>query len=259
MEMIKVSDSGSIRCIELNNNETKNSLDLTMARELLETILEANSQQDCKVILFQSAGRAHFSKGPDIQQLIELKNRDDGEGQLDEVISLYNRFIMEIYQSPKITIAAIHGYAYGGGLNIMLACDYRLTVNNAKFIESFLSMGVTPDLSASYFLPKLIGMTKTIQLLFTGTMFTGIEAKEWGIFQESFSKRNEMMERARELADQFSVYPSDVIKHTKRLLRLSYHHSLEEQLNMERELVVEAFKQPTIENQLKNVHLKKLM
>ena len=72
---------------------------------------------------------------------------------------------MEIYQSPKITVAAVHGFAYGGGLNIMLACDYRLTVHNAKFIENFLYMGVTPDLSSSYFLTRLIGITKTTELI----------------------------------------------------------------------------------------------
>ncbi|MGG3891733.1 enoyl-CoA hydratase/isomerase family protein [Metabacillus fastidiosus] len=254
MEIVKVRDEGSIRYLELNDGIKKNSLDLEMAQSLLKAIKLADEKADCKVIVFSSTGRAHFSKGPDLDQLINLAEKNNEQAKLDQVVSILNQVILEIYQTSKITIAAIHGYAYGGGLNIMLACDYRLTVNNAKFIESFLYMGVTPDLSASYFLPRLIGMPKTLEILLTGRLFTGQEAAEWGIFQESFSKRSEMMERVKQLGEQFNTLYLENISKMKELLRVTYFQSLEQQLELEKQLLLEAFQHPAIKSSLMNVH-----
>ena len=259
MEMIRRTDNGSIRYLELNNHNSKNSLDLEMAKQLLEAVIEANNKPDCNVMIFSSTGRAHFSKGPDINQLMLLTEQENGVELLDDVISILNQIIIEIYESPKLTIAAIHGYAYGGGLNIMLACDYRLTTDHAKFIESFLSMGVTPDLSSSYFLPKLIGMTRTTELLFTGRMFTGAEATQWGMFHESYPKRVEMSERAKQLGEQFEHIPLDILSNTKMLLRESLSNSLEEQLTLEKQFIVKAFNDPKIKTNLMTVNNKKLL
>ena len=259
MKLVTVRDEGTIRYLELNNVATKNSLDLTMAEHLLHAIVEANLNSECKVIVFCSTGRAHFSSGPDLEQLITLTEHDNGQNLLDHVVTVLNRIIIEIYQSPKITMAAVHGFAYGGGLNIMLPCDFRLTVHNAKFIENFLYMGVTPDLSSSYFLPRLIGISKTTELLLTGRLFTGQEATEWGLFQESFAKRSEMMERVEQLGKQFDSLELEVVAKMKELLRVSHSHSLQEQIEIEQQSLLKAFQHPDIKSNLLRVYNKKLL
>lgn len=253
MSNVQVHIKDGIRYIELNNQQTKNSLDLQMATDLFQAVRYANEDPDCKAIVFLSSARAFFSSGPALEGLIELSTRQDGPGLLDSVVEKLNKIILEIYESPKLTIAGIHGYAYGGGLNIMLACDYRIAEEKTKFIENFHYMGFTPDLSASYFLPRYIGLSRTMELLLTGRLFTAKEVADWGLFHEVVEKRSVMLERIDQLCLQILQGEGRNLPRMKELLRSSFYSTLEEHLDKEKRYLTDCFKYPEITERLKNV------
>lgn len=253
MSFIQVNIKEGIRYIELNNPQTKNSLDLQMATDLLNAVQQANEDPECKAIVFLSTARAFFSSGPAIQGLIELSTQQDGAALLDGVVEMINKVIIAIYESPKLTVAGIHGYAYGGGLNIMLACDYRIAEEKTKIIENFHYMGFTPDLSASYFLPRYIGLSRTMELLLTGRLFTAKEVADWGLFHEVVEKRSAMLERIDQLTRQILQGEGRNLPRMKELLRSSFYSTLEEHLDKEKRYLTDCFKYPEITERLKNV------
>lgn len=253
MSVIEVRVEGSIHYIAFNDPDTKNALNMETAVALYEAVTHANEDDNCQVIVFLSNARAFFSSGPSLESLIELSTLPDGALLLGEVVEQLNQIILAIYNSPKLTIAGIHGYAYGGGLNLMLACDYRIAESRSKFIENFHSMGFTPDLSASYFLPRYIGLSRTMELLLTGRLFTADEAAGWGLFHEVVEKRSAMLTRIDEFCQQVIMGEMRNLPRMKELLRDSYYSTLSEHLEKERMYLQDCLRFPEITNRLKQV------
>ncbi|PWK07431.1 enoyl-CoA hydratase/isomerase family protein [Tumebacillus permanentifrigoris] len=251
MSLVNIRNAGAVRYVELDDQEKKNALDPLMADALLAAMEQVHADPECKIIVFTSTGRNYFSIGPDLEGMIELASREDGVQDLERVAAKLNAFIMAIHTSPKITIAALHGYAFGGGLNVFLACDYRIAEAKTKFIEKFYYMGITPDLSSSYFLPRLIGQTRTKDLLLTGRMFTAREAADWGLFQEVIDKRSEMMARVEALCNQFLTGGTDTIVGMKALLNRD--DGLAEHLELEKTWLCERFRDPSVRERLMNI------
>ncbi|PEW83760.1 enoyl-CoA hydratase [Bacillus cereus] len=238
--------------IYLDSKETKNSLDFAFATELLEEIRSANHNPDIKTIVFLSQHRSFFSSGPSLPGLLEI-GETKNHSELQKMLDLLNEVIKEIYYSPKVTIVGFNGYAYGGGLNIFLGCDYRIAVERAKFIENFHNMGVTADLSSSYFLPRLIGMTKTYSIILSGDLFTAAEVKDWGLFNQVFPSTKEMKSHIEEFCKKIHSQDFSAIQRTKMLLKHSLQNTLEDQLCMENEALQNSFKSDEVINRLKTI------
>lgn len=253
MSRVEIRKEGPVFHIALNHPETKNGLDLPMAEALLSAVTEADTDPACRMMVFSSNGRAYFSSGPDLNGLIACAQDADGANQLDTIITCLNRIILTIDASSKVSIAAIHGYAYGGGLNIMLPCDLRIAEAKTKFIENFYYMGVTPDLGSSYYLPRLIGWARTKELLLTGRLFTAQEAAEWGLFTEVVEKRSEMMKRVDALCEQVLSGDGETLAGMKTLLARSAHASLEEHLEQEKSLLIHHLLKPSTTKRLKAI------
>ncbi|TMN20876.1 enoyl-CoA hydratase/isomerase family protein [Lentibacillus cibarius] len=259
MSIVDVRSKDMVRYVELNYPDKKNGFDLRMSQELLDAVHQVNADPHCKIIVFSSTARAYFSSGPNPSDLVEIANQKNGLNLLDEIVSNLNEIISEIYHSTKITIASIHGYAYGGGLNIMLPCDYRIAVERTKLIENFHYMGMTPDLSASYFLPRLIGYSKTMELILTGRMFSAKEAWEWGLFQEVTKTKKEMKERVEQLCEQILSGDMETVARMKQLLKHSNLSTFNEQINFEKTALMDCFQNPRVQEYLSQVTKKSLV
>lgn len=253
MSLVEIRKEGSVFHIELNYPEKKNGLDFSMAEALLAAVTQAERDPACRIMVFSSKGRAYFSAGPDLEGLIECAKSKEGARMLDEIISRLNRLILMINGSAKVTIAAIHGYAYGGGFNIMLPCDFRFAEAKTKFIENFYYMGVTPDLGSSYFLPRLIGWTRTKELLLTGRLFTAREAEEWGLFTEVVEKRAEMMKRVETLCERVLSGDAETLPGMKELFSRSFHTELAEHLDREKTLLIDSLLKPSTVHRLEKI------
>ncbi|MCM3651761.1 enoyl-CoA hydratase/isomerase family protein [Metabacillus litoralis] len=247
-----LNDDTATAYIYLDSKETKNSLDVALATSLLEEVKKANNSSSIKTIVFLSEHRAFFSSGPSLPGLLEIAENQNDE-ELKNIVENLNELITQIYYSPKITIVGFNGYAYGGGLNVFLGCDYRVAVERTKFIENFHKMGVTSDLSSSYFLPRLIGMTRTMSIILSGDLFTAWDAKDWGLFNEVFSTNKEMKSHIETFCEKINEDDFTAIQMTKQLVKQSFQNGLEKQLEIESKALRDSFKNKEVVKRLRSI------
>ncbi|UTR12262.1 enoyl-CoA hydratase-related protein [Evansella sp. LMS18] len=167
----------NIATIKMNRPHVKNALNLAMHEELYDAFQEARQDNEVKVIILTGAEGA-FSSGADLKSfpIEDMEKFDHGE-YLEKT---YNSLVLLIDEIEKPVIAYINGIAVGAGLSLALACDFRFAESEAKFGLSFLQIGLTPDAGASYFLPRLVGLGKAMEIAL-GETFTAEEAYKTGL------------------------------------------------------------------------------
>ena len=172
--------SDNIATITLNRPEKLNALNVNSVRELREVINEISGDNDIRVVILTGAGRG-FCAGA------ELSPRLLGRATLTRVqdlMSNVSNMVLGLRNLPKPIIAAVNGVATGGGANLALACDIIIASEKARFGQVFINIGLHPDSGGTYFLPRLVGPAKACELMFTGKMIDGAEAKSIGMINE---------------------------------------------------------------------------
>ncbi|MFA9556438.1 enoyl-CoA hydratase/isomerase family protein [Evansella sp. AB-rgal1] len=166
-----------VATIRMNRPSVKNAINLEMHEELYAAFKMAKSDHDVQVIVLTGAGDA-FSSGADIKSipLDDLEQFDHGS-YLEKT---YNSLILLIDQIEKPVVAYINGIAVGAGLSLALACDFRIADEQSAFALSFLQIGLIPDAGASYYLPRLVGLGKALELSL-GKKISAKEAVEIGL------------------------------------------------------------------------------
>ncbi len=192
---------GSIALITLNRPASRNALNRRLAEELLE-LLRRCAGEEVRAVLITGAGKA-FSAGGD---LLELWGGIEGEGEdLDVILQeTYHPPILRLIGLPKPVIAAVNGPAVGAGCDLALACDLRLASEEARFGEVFSRVGLAPDCGGSYLLPRLVGVGKALELIFTGEIIDAAEALRIGLVNRvvpAAKLMEESLEVARALAE----------------------------------------------------------
>lgn len=139
---------------------------------------------------------------------------------------------------PKPIIAAVNGVAAGAGFNLALACDVRIAAKTAKFSQAFIRIGLIPDFGGTFFLPRIVGWAKAMELMMTGELLDAEQAKNLGLVN-LIVDNEELLTTAGFFAKQASELPTSAIGRLKQLLDSSYHASLSEQLEMEAQLQME--------------------
>jgi len=172
--------SNNVATITLNRPEKLNAINVTAARELREVIDEISGDHDVRVVILTGAGRG-FCAGA------ELSPRLLGRATITRVrdhMSNVSNMVLGLRNLPKPIIAAVNGVAAGGGTNLALACDIVIASEKARFGQVFINIGLHPDAGGTYFLPRLVGPAKACELMFTGKMIDGAEAKSIGMINE---------------------------------------------------------------------------
>ncbi|KHF38783.1 enoyl-CoA hydratase/isomerase family protein [Halalkalibacter okhensis] len=207
--------------ITLHRPEVKNALSKEMLDEMFLCFLKANDDKEVKVIVLEGSGDA-FSAGADIKSIpLEDMQAFDYGTYLDET---YNRLIRQIVSTPKPVVAYVNGLAVGAGLSIALACDYRVASANATFGLGFLKIGLVPDAGASYFLPRLVGLSKSMEFAL-GQMVSADEALQMNLITQ--------MEQLDPLVSQLRNVPPTAYQLMKKNFLHGLDHHLEDVLQME--------------------------
>lgn len=249
---IQTRKEGSRIYLSLDYPEKKNGLDLLMATSLLEKVIYANQDPMIHCIVFESKHRAFFSSGPRPQDLLQCMG-DEGIQNLEEILKVLNQCVLEIFTSPKVTIALINGYAYGGGFNIMLACDRRISLSRAKFLENFHQMGISPDLGASYLIPRLIGTENTFYMFINGGILTAKEAYNLGLVDEIADNKQQLYEKLDQFAQKVTEGYLPAITATKKLLKERSALELAAQMEKESQYLLDLFKQEEVKQRIKGL------
>jgi 2-(1,2-epoxy-1,2-dihydrophenyl)acetyl-CoA isomerase len=171
---------GSVGWIVLNRPERLNALDERLRDDLRAAVREAVSDPGTRVIVVTGAGRA-FCAGADITYLRELNERGD-VATLERLVDAGREIVTAIRESPKPVLAAVNGPAAGGGANLALACDLRIASVDASIGQTFVRIGLQPDWGGTYFLPRIVGTSRALELMWSGRMVKADEALALGLF-----------------------------------------------------------------------------
>lgn len=227
-----------IALLYLNRPEVLNALNETMKNELIHALKETEEDDDVRVMVLSGRGRG-FCAGADLHRFIEFQQRDKDHKKKERFGSI--DFPKAFIQYPKPLIAAINGPAYGFGFTVTLTCDIRLASKRAKFSCAFVRIGVTPEFCSTFFLPRLIGYGKAAELIFTARTFDAHEALEIGAVNQIFP-HHQLISEAKKMARQIASMPLPAIQKSKELLRHSMQSTLDQVIEHEAAVFLDAMK-----------------
>ncbi len=230
-ETIQYEKSNGIGVITLNRSDVLNAVNERMGKELLDALRNADRDDEVRCLIITGNGRA-FCAGEDIQDLRGQYERGENPKLGERLLHKYNPIIRRIRQMQKPVIAAVNGVAAGAGAGIAYSCDIRIASDNAKFIQAFIRVGLAPDSGTSFFLPRLVGFAKALELALTGDELTSKDAERLGLVSEVVALE-QLMTSARELAIRLAQGPTRAIGLTKRALNKSISSDLETVLEYE--------------------------
>ncbi|MBT5154677.1 MAG: enoyl-CoA hydratase/isomerase family protein [Gammaproteobacteria bacterium] len=220
-----------VATLTLNRPETLNALTPSM-RQSFEAALElAETDDSVRVIVITGAGKG-FCSGGDVKAMNEARKSGKASVLDDKIDPIRDRIVLALRDSTKPIIAAVNGAAAGAGMNIALACDIRIASDTAKFGETFAKRGLHPDWGGTYFLPRIVGMAKACELIWSGKMIQAREALELGIVSQ-LETPEALMTATLEMANSFAAGPPIAIRMAKRAMYRSMDSTLREALEFE--------------------------
>jgi 2-(1,2-epoxy-1,2-dihydrophenyl)acetyl-CoA isomerase len=239
-ETIQWEMRGSICLLTLNRPDRLNALTVQVAKEFNAAVSEA-LERGARVIVLTGSGRA-FCAGGDLREMQEIAGREGRvEAFFDEPLRILNESILLIRQTPVPFIAAVNGVASGGGCNLALACDLVIAAESAKFNQAFVKIGLVPDCGGTFMLPRLIGLKRATELMFTGDLITAARAAEMGMIN-SVTTDGELMSQVMAMAEKLAQAPTAAIGQIKKLLEASAVNDYGSQLDNERQAQIESGK-----------------
>src|SRR6266404_2833855 len=180
-ETLLVETAGAVCTVTLNRPDSLNSLNNTMTAELAKVVQELRRDPQVRCVVLTGTGRA-FSSGQDLGELkIKYSNPERALDLAEELRRRYNPIITGLRDLEKPVLAAVNGVAAGAGLSLALACDLRIASEKASFIEAFVNVGLVPDSAATFFLPRLVGLGKALEMCFTGEKVSAADALSFGL------------------------------------------------------------------------------
>lgn len=194
---ILVREEESIGFIIINRPELRNALNLDTLLEVEKALDVLRENENIRVIIFTGAGEKSFAAGADINQ---LSKRTMIDALKPNMTATYRK--IEDYEKP--TIAAINGYALGGGLELALACDIRIASLNAKVGLPEVGLGIMPGAGGTQRLSRIIGKGKAMELILTGDVITSAEAERLNIISKAVPQE-ELIDTAKEYARKLSL------------------------------------------------------
>ena len=188
MSNLKIDQSNRILTITLSRPEALNALNVAILDELEVTIKDALSNKAIGGIIITGDGEKAFVAGADIKEIASL-NKDQALKQVRKVQGLFKM----IEDSPKPVIAAVNGFALGGGCELAMSCHVRIATENAKFGQPEVNLGLIPGYGGTQRLTQLVGRGKALELLMTADMISAQDAKVIGLVNHVVSTREELM------------------------------------------------------------------
>ncbi|MBI0177824.1 2-(1,2-epoxy-1,2-dihydrophenyl)acetyl-CoA isomerase PaaG [Bartonella apis] len=226
---ILVKNHQSWHEIILNRPEKLNAFTDDMHRALVKA-LDAAAGEDCRAVLLSASGRG-FCAGQDLNMRVSEGGPHDLGATIEE---FYNPLIRRLRRLQKPVICAVNGVAAGAGANIALSCDIVLAAKSARFIQAFARIGLIPDSGGTFFLPRLIGDARARALIMTGEAVSAQQAHDWGMIWKVYDDKD-LHDEAVKLAKWFAAQPTQGLALAKEALNYSSSHSLDEQLDFERD------------------------
>jgi 2-(1,2-epoxy-1,2-dihydrophenyl)acetyl-CoA isomerase len=222
----------AVATLQLNRPRALNALDEATIEEAREALEHATADSEVKVLLLTGSGRA-FCFGADVS-MFQKSHDQDGPPFLEILLAKAQDLIRLLFELPKPTIAVLNGFASGLGLDLALACDLRIAAERVKLSEAFVSMGLVPDGGGTFLLPRLVGLARAAELIFTGVALGASEAERIGLVNQVVPI-SELENTAQNLAQKLARGPALAISLAKQALKKNLWGDLREALKVEAE------------------------
>jgi enoyl-CoA hydratase len=210
---VKFAIQGAIARITLDRPEKLNALDPEMLAALEDAVSQAEQSREVRVIILEAAGEKAFCVGADILAWAALSPLD----MWSEWVRRGHRVFDRLERAKQPVICAIQGFAYGGGLELALACDIRIITDLARFAMPEVKLGTVPGWGGTDRLPKLIGSARAKQMIFTGEPIAAEVAERWGLANEVVSAAS-LGDRVTGLAEKIAGNAPVAVQTAKQLI-----------------------------------------
>jgi 2-(1,2-epoxy-1,2-dihydrophenyl)acetyl-CoA isomerase len=225
-----------VATITLNRPEAYNALNLTLGRELFQAVLEADEDPAVRCIVVTGAGKA-FCAGGDVK---DFADNPDRIGILIKELTTYlHGAVSRLARTMKPVVMAVNGIAAGGGMSFALSGDLVVAAESAKFTMAYSRIAASPDGSSSYFLPRLIGLRRALELHYTNRVLSAREALEWGMINRVHPDA-EFPGAVSRLAGELAQGPTLAFGRAKWLFHQSTYESLETQMELESQAIAQS-------------------
>ncbi len=236
---VRLERRGPVGWLVLNRPDRLNAFDERMRDEFKDAIREALSDPETRVVVVTGAGRG-FCAGADIGYLRDLHESGDAHA-LGKLVKAGGEIVAMIRACAKPVIAAVNGPAAGGGANLALACDLRIASADASIGQTFVRIGLQPDWGGTFFLPRIVGVSRALELMWTGRMVKADEALQLRLFDRVVSANALEVEVTR-LAEELAAAAPQAVARIKASVYASAEGNLAEALRREHESQAELFR-----------------
>lgn len=232
---INYEKSDNVARISLNRPDAANGLNAAMARELAEIAAHCASDASIKTVVLTGTGK-FFSAGGDLKAMSE--NKDAAGRFVKQLADNLHRALATFARMDAPLIVAVNGVAAGAGFSMAVTGDLVIASESASFTMAYTRAGLSPDGGSSYYLPRLIGLRKTQELMLTNRTLSADEALQWGLIN-FVVPASALIAKTNELANDFVLGATQSNAAVKKLLLTSFGNRLEEQMELEGRFIAE--------------------
>lgn len=219
--------------ITLNRPEALNSINRELSKDLMHAILECDEDPKVRAVVLSGNGRL-FCAGGDLKTFTTLDERLPY--YIKEVTTYFHGALSRLTRMNPPVVAAVHGFAVGAGMSLALACDLVIAAETARFSVAYTRVGLTPDGSMSYFLPRLVGLKRALELTLTNRILSAQEALDWGLIT-CVVPEAELLSQAIACATQLAEGAPKALGAAKHLLHRGWSETLETQMENESQTI----------------------
>jgi 2-(1,2-epoxy-1,2-dihydrophenyl)acetyl-CoA isomerase len=231
-ETIIFEKNDGIAKITLNRPDAANGINLALAKELMTAASDCENDPSVRAVILTGNGKL-FSAGGDLKSFASATS---ASGLLKEITFYLHGAVSRLARMNAPVIVAVNGTAAGAGFSLAVAGDIVLAADSAKFTMAYTAAGLSPDGSSTYFLPRLIGLRKTQELMITNRRLSAEEALEWGAINRVVAAKD-LQAEAQALAQQLANGPTQAFGAVKQLLQATFNNGLETQMEQEADAI----------------------
>jgi len=236
MDELLVMRRGGVHVLTLNRPDRLNAFTFALQAALMTALTAAEADLDCRAVLLHGAGRG-FCAGQDLTMV------EPGVDLGDTLERSFNPLVRRLRSLPLPVVCAVHGVAAGAGANLALSCDIVLAGESARFMQSFVKIGLVPDAGGTWTLPRLAGDARARGMAMLGEPVTAAQAAAWGLVWRTLPD-DDLLPEAERLAAHLATQPTQAIALMKQALNASAGNSWDMQLDLERDLQRQAGRTP---------------
>ena len=230
-ETLLAESAEGVLTLTLNRPEVYNAFNPTMGHELTDALRAAGRDQAVRAIVLTGSGRA-FCSGQDLKMVEELMPDGQTPSFAELIRRHYSGLILAMRRLEKPLIASVNGVAAGAGMSLALACDLRIASDQASFLQAFVNIGLVPDSGSMYFLPRIVGLAKALELCLLGERISAEEALRIGLVSRVVPA-DDLPRATGELAGKLAAGAGKALGLTKRGLSRTFETDLEGMLEYE--------------------------